>query len=118
MIPLFNSDHLLDRRKFMNLGARGMGALGLASLAQPGLLNAATGRGGGVLGNPNFKPKAKRVIYLFFSGGPSHIDMYDFKPGHSQDSRHRAAGLHPKGQRITGMTSGAGTSFPCVDADV
>ena len=37
MIPLFNSDHLLDRRKFLNLGARGMGALGLASLAQPGL---------------------------------------------------------------------------------
>ena len=34
MIPLFNSDHLLDRRKFLNLGARGMGALGLASLAQ------------------------------------------------------------------------------------
>ena len=41
MIPLFNSDHLLDRRKFLNLGARGMGALGLASLAQPDLLNAA-----------------------------------------------------------------------------
>ena len=49
MIPTFNSDHLLDRRRFLNLGARGMGALGLASLAQPGLLNAATGRGGGAL---------------------------------------------------------------------
>ena len=41
MIPLFNSDHLIDRRKFLNLGARGMGALGLASLAHRGLLNAA-----------------------------------------------------------------------------
>ena len=60
MIPTFNSDHLLDRRRFLNLGARGMGALGLESLAQPGLLNAATGRGGGALDNPHFRPKAKR----------------------------------------------------------
>ena len=44
MIPLLNSDHLLDRRKFLNIGARGMGVMGLASLAQPGILNAA-GRG-------------------------------------------------------------------------
>ena len=78
MIPTFNSDKLLDRRPFLNLGARGMGALGLASLTQPDLLHAAVGRGGGALCNPHFRPKAKRVIYLFFSGGPSHIDMYDF----------------------------------------
>ena len=49
MIPLLNSDHLIDRRKFLNIGARGMGAMGLASLAQPGMLNAA---GRGAMGEP------------------------------------------------------------------
>ena len=29
---------------------------------------------------PHFAPKAKRVIYLFQSGGPSHIDLFDYKP--------------------------------------
>ena len=112
MIPLFNSDHLLDRRKFLNLGARGMGALGLASLAQPGLLNAA-GRHGGALGDPHFMPKAKRVIYLFFSGGPSHIDMYDYKPGIRKVHGIELPESIRQGQRITGMTSGQ-KSFPCV----
>jgi len=112
MIPLFNSDHLLDRRKFLNLGARGMGALGLASLAQPGLLNAA-GRHGGALGDPHFMPKVKRVIYLFFSGGPSHIDMYDYKPGIRKVHGIELPESIRQGQRITGMTSGQ-KSFPCV----
>ena len=112
MIPLFNSDHLLDRRKFLNLGARGMGALGLASLAQPGLLNAA-GPHGGALGDPHFMPKAKRVIYLFFSGGPSHIDMYDYKPGIRKVHGIELPESIRQGQRITGMTSGQ-KSFPCV----
>ena len=113
MIPTFNSDNLLDRRRFLNLGARGMGALGLASLAQPDLLHAAVGRGGGALGNPHFRPKAKRVIYLFFSGGPSHIDMYDFKPGIRKIHGIELPDSIRQGQRITGMTSGQ-KSFPCV----
>jgi len=113
MIPTFNSDNLLDRRRFLNLGARGMGALGLASLTQPDLLHAAVGRGGGALGNPHFRPKAKRVIYLFFSGGPSHIDMYDFKPGIRKIHGIELPDSIRQGQRITGMTSGQ-KSFPCV----
>lgn len=110
MIPLFNSDHLIDRRKFLNIGARGMGAMGLASLAQPGMLNAA---GRGAMGEPHFKPKAKRVIYLFFSGGPSHIDMYDYKPAMRKIHGIELPDSIRNGQRITGMTSGQ-KSFPCV----
>ena len=110
MIPLLNSDHLIDRRKFLNIGARGMGAMGLASLAQPGMLNA-TGRG--AMGEPHFKPKAKRVIYLFFSGGPSHIDMYDYKPAMRKIHGIELPDSIRNGQRITGMTSGQ-KSFPCV----
>ena len=110
MIPLLNSDHLIDRRKFLNIGARGMGAMGLASLAQPEMLNAA---GRGAIGEPHFKPKAKRVIYLFFSGGPSHIDMYDYKPAMRKIHGIELPDSIRNGQRITGMTSGQ-KSFPCV----
>ena len=110
MIPLLKSDHLIDRRKFLNIGARGMGAMGLASLAQPGMLNAA---GRGAMGEPHFKPKAKRVIYLFFSGGPSHIDMYDYKPAMRKIHGIELPDSIRNGQRITGMTSGQ-KSFPCV----
>ncbi|MBK28309.1 MAG: sulfatase [Verrucomicrobiales bacterium] len=110
MIPLLNSDHLLDRRKFLNIGARGMGALGLASLTQPGFLSAASR---GSLTEPHFKPKAKRVIYLFFSGGPSHIDMYDYKPAMKKIHGIELPDSIRNGQRITGMTSGQ-KSFPCV----
>ena len=105
-----NSDHMLDRRKFLNMGARGMGALGLASLAQPGILNGASR---GSLTEPHFKPKAKRVIYLFFSGGPSHIDMYDYKPAMRKIHGIELPDSIRNGQRITGMTSGQ-KSFPCV----
>jgi hypothetical protein len=37
--------------------------------------------GAGVGGFPNFAPRAKRVIYLMQSGGPPHVDMFDYKPG-------------------------------------
>ena len=65
-------------------GARGAGRFGAASLLNPGLTASAapppSGGLEGTLGGPHFKPTAKRVIYLFFSGGPSHIDMYDYHP--------------------------------------
>ena len=110
MNSYLNSDQMLDRRKFLNMGARGMGALGLASLAQPEILNGASR---GSLTEPHFKPKAKRVIYLFFSGGPSHIDMYDYKPAMRKIHGIELPDSIRNGQRITGMTSGQ-KSFPCV----
>ena len=60
----------------------------------------------GLPGVPHFAPKAKRVIYMFQSGAPSQIDMFDYKPMlekfHGQDLPDSVR----KGQRITGMTSG------------
>jgi hypothetical protein len=67
----------------------------------------------GVLRAPHHPAKAKRVIYLFMSGGPSHIDLLDYKP---ELRRHHGEELPASvrmGQRITGMTSGQ-RSFPCV----
>ena len=57
----------------------GMGAAALSSLWNPNLIGSA-GAASGLPGFPNFPPKAKRAIYLFFPGGPSHIDLFDYKP--------------------------------------
>ncbi len=62
---------------------------------------------------PHFPPRAKRIIYLFQSGAPSQLDLYDHKPGLA---RHAGAELPPsvrKGQRLTGMTA-TQSSFPMV----
>jgi len=105
----------ISRRQMMNLGARGLGALGAAHLLNPALAGVPSGSAGssGTLGGMHFKPKAKRVIYLFFSGGPSHIDMYDYHPGMRKIHGIELPDSIRQGQRITGMTSGQ-KSFPCV----
>jgi hypothetical protein len=68
----------LSRRAFLGRSAGGLGSLALASLLR-GDLFAADGRPG-ALSRPHFAPKAKRVIWLFMSGGPSHVDLLDPKP--------------------------------------
>ncbi|MBG89103.1 MAG: sulfatase [Verrucomicrobiales bacterium] len=91
----------------------GVGAAALSTLFNPGLVgsaNADTGRGARFLTHP---PKAKRMIYLFFSGGPSHIDMFDYKPAMRKLHGQELPDSIRNGQRLTGMTSGQ-KSFPCV----
>ena len=77
-----------DRRAFLRNAGAGFGTVALAALlAEDGLL-AADDRGGKPLGSsdplapktPHFEPTAKRVIFLFMSGGPSHVDTFDPKP--------------------------------------
>ncbi|MBQ11385.1 MAG: sulfatase [Planctomyces sp.] len=62
---------------------------------------------------PHFAPKAKRVIYLFMAGGPSHIDTFDYKPELQKIHGIELPDSIRRGQRLTGMTSGQ-KSFPCV----
>src|SRR4026207_976405 len=59
----------------------------------------------------HFKPRAKRVIYLFQSGAPSQMDLFDYKPGLA-DLRGTEVpdSIRPR-QRLTGMTA-TQTSFP------
>jgi hypothetical protein len=66
----------VTRRKFFQQCGTGMGALALASLLEPKLFAADAARHIG----PHFAPKAKNIIYLFQSGGPSHLDLFDYKP--------------------------------------
>lgn len=104
-----------SRRDFLTKTSLGLGALALGGLMSPLKGVAApssvpTGIGG-VLGQPHFPPKVKRVIYLFQSGAPSHIDLFDPKPllreMNGQDLPESVRGT----QRLTGMSAGQ-TSLP------
>jgi hypothetical protein len=73
----------LTRRAFFARSSTHLGALGLASLLSPRLFAAAASAPmglHGLTGLPHFPPRAKRVIYLFQSGGPAQMDLYDHKP--------------------------------------
>lgn len=70
-------ENLIGRRAFLRQGM-GLGFLGLAALQDSSLLNAAAGSG--ALALPHFPPPAKRVIFLYMSGGPSHLETFDNKP--------------------------------------
>ena len=62
---------------------------------------------------PHFAPKAKRIIYLFQSGGPSQHDLFDYKPKLNEMMGIDLPDSVRMGQRLTGMTSGQ-TNFPLV----
>src|SRR4051794_24446306 len=97
MNPLLASAAQLTRRHFFGRAGLGLGTAALASLL-PGDLFAADDL-------PHFKPTAKRVIYLFQSGGPSQVDLFDFKP---KLNGLRGVDLPDSirmGQRLTGMTA-------------
>src|ERR1043166_5227426 len=68
----------VTRRKFLQQCGTGMGTLALASLLNEKLFAGQATPGGPV--GPHFAPKAKNIIYLFQSGGPSHLDLFDYKP--------------------------------------
>src|SRR5688500_10761375 len=73
----------LTRRHFFGRAGHAIGVAALASLLEA---DASTARAdqsssaGGLLGLPHFGPRARRVIYLFQSGAPSQMDLFDYKP--------------------------------------
>ena len=115
MDPAIELSQRLNRRQLLANAARPLGAAVLASLlsnsAHAGPAPAASQ--GGLPGLPHFAPKAKRVIYMFMCGGPSHIDTFDFKPAVRKLHGIELPASVRNGQRITGMTSGQ-KSFPVV----
>ncbi|MFO0911270.1 MAG: DUF1501 domain-containing protein, partial [Isosphaeraceae bacterium] len=108
---------LQTRRQFFGRSAAGIGTAALASLLNERLFAAdADGSlktAGGILPVLHHAPKAKHVIYLFMSGGPSHIDLFDYKPALARHHGEELPASVRMGQRVTGMTSGQ-KSFPCV----
>ena len=76
----------LTRRQFFGRSAQGIGIGALATLLGPDLSAFAAAiderdpKTGGLIGVPHFAPKAKRVIFLHQSGGPSQLETFDYKP--------------------------------------
>ena len=86
------------RRQLLGRGARGLGALALSQMLRGESL-------------PHFKPKATRAIYLHMVGGPSQLDLYDYKPGMKEWFDKDLPESIRNGQRLTTMTSGQ-SRFP------
>jgi len=107
----------LDRRNFLTKTSLGLGTLALGSLfGLKGFGGTSSKPNPGVISDeemqrqildaiPHFAPKAKRVVYLFMSGGPSQFETFDYKPKlvdlMGQDLPESIRG----GQRLTGMSA-------------
>lgn len=106
-------EQAIDRRRFLTQTSLGLGAFALNSL----LGNELHGRN--LNGNENsipesikqIAPKAKRIVYLFQSGGPSQLDLFDYKPLLAQRHGEELPDSVRRGQRLTGM-SGGQSSIP------
>lgn len=104
----------MDRRRFLTQVSMGIGSLALGSLLGTEKLFAqpiASELGAALPGLPHFAPKAKRVIYLFQSGGPSQLDLFDYKPKLSDMHGKELPDSVRGGQRLTGMSADQ-SSFP------
>ncbi|HVX63322.1 MAG TPA: DUF1501 domain-containing protein [Pirellulales bacterium] len=112
MQPMADNSLQLTRRHFFGRTAAGLGVAALASLLgeQAATANEADATGG-LPGLPHFAPKAKRVIYLFQSGAPSQMDLFDYKPRLADLRGKELPDSIRRGQRLTGMTA-TQASFP------
>ncbi len=112
MNPRIEHELVSTRRQFFGWSSKGLGTVALASLLnQQGYAADSNPATGGLADLPHFAPKAKRVIYLFQSGAPSQIDLFDYKPKLQEFHKQELPDSIRNGQRITGMTSGQ-DSFP------
>ena len=111
-----------DRRNFLTKTSMGLGALALGSLLNTekafGAVNKSSSADAVLkaynknrLGLPHHMPKAKRIVYLFQSGGPSQLDMFDYKPKLKDMFGKDLPPSVRQGQRLTGM-SAEQTVFP------
>jgi uncharacterized protein YdcH (DUF465 family) len=94
----------LTRRYFFGKASVGLGVAALSTLLK-------ADEAPGLPGLPHFSPTAKRVIYLFQSGAPSQMELFDYKPRLKDLTGTELPDSVRSGQRLTGMTSGQ-TSFP------
>src|SRR5260221_360054 len=100
----------LSRRHFFKSTGPAVGRIALAGLMLPEVLRANVADKSSahppLPGLPHFAPKAKRLIYLFMNGGPSQMDLLDYKPGLQKIFDSDLPDSIRMGQRLTTMTSG------------
>lgn len=117
MDPYSEFHYNLSRRQFFGRAATGIGAAALSTMLPEiaGAANAPVARDRGALSQLHFAPKAKRVIYMFQSGAPSQMDLFDYKPRMRQLHGQELPESVRQGQRLTGMTANQ-SSFPIVSS--
>ncbi len=110
MDPQFESQLLVNRREFFGRSACGLGTAALAALLARDGRSAdkpAAKRVGGLPELPHFAPKAKRVIYLFQNGAPTHADLFDYKPKLKELHGQPVPEEYTAGKRFSTMTGSA-----------
>ncbi len=90
---------MVNRRQFF-----GRSAVGIGSAALGGLLAREGAAANGLTALPHFAPKAKRVVYLFMNGAPSHTDLFDYKPLQKQMHGQSVPQEFVAGKRFSTMT--------------
>jgi hypothetical protein len=104
------------RRHFLSKTSLGIGTAALASLMGPFSVLGGSGSASTTSADltrmiPHFLPRARRIIYLFQSGGPSQLELFDYKPRLQQMNGEELPASIRDGQRLTGMTAHQ-KSFP------
>ncbi len=102
----------VNRRHFLSKLSLGIGSVALSSLVsgcstKPNQIPVTSANSAipGILDHTHLLPRVKRVIYLFQSGGPSQIDLFDYKPKLYEQFGKELPGAVRMGQRLTGMTA-------------
>ncbi len=112
MNPLHEHQLLQTRRQFFGSAGLRLGSLALAQLLGSTAISRAAASTGRVHlpqpGFPHFAPRAKSLIYLHMNGGPSQIDLWDYKPELQKHFNEELPKSVRGEQRITTMTSGQG----------
>ena len=104
----FDQSATMPRRQILERFGMGLGSIALADLIGS---EAKAEKSSGVLSSTHHHPKAKRVIYLFQSGAPTQIDLFDHKPLLNKLHGEQLPEEVRRGQRLTGM-SGNQSSIP------
>jgi hypothetical protein len=100
---------VLNRRQMLTRTATGFGMIGLAGLLGRSAMGATASTSLGAAGKsvvrplPHFAPRAKRIIFLFLNGGPSHIDTFDPKPALTKYEGQQPSGKLYKGSKGSGF---------------
>jgi hypothetical protein len=104
MNPLTDHFSQMTRRALFGKTAAGLGSLALGSLFTQDGFALSPDKGAPLL--PHFAPKAKRVIYLFQNGAPSHVDLFDYKPKLKEWHGKQIPDSVASGKRFSTMTGG------------
>jgi hypothetical protein len=114
MNPIHEHSHVLTRRQLLGQSGLGLGAAALSTLL-PGMPGSSAVHASepdpSAPQLPHFAPKAKRVIYLFQNGGPSHVDLFDYKPKLTELAGQGLPAELTDGKRFSTMTQSQKKEF-------